>query len=355
MSRWRIRLSVPLVGMALALGLAVTAGLVSLAVKGLVQDEEASFGIEVGAVKDTLVQRLTSVDEMLHGMRLLFDASKSMDADAFQVVGNDALTTNSLAKEVMYLPRITGDERNAFERSKHGEGYPSFRISNRRNGEYVPADRHEQHFPIVFFEPFTPLTSKRLGLDLLSEADTRTFVQRAIDTGLATAAIDAGVASADEYLVLQAVYADKPKPGLDAVIERRQLVSGVVAVKVDASRLLETSRPMKSGMSVVVCARPALDPQSCVTLAQQAPSEAESTGHWIFATLTRNRDVAIGAQRFVVRFRQDLHWQHLKLRSLLFALLAGGIFTTMLVSLARSIRARSEDLQRRNADIQQVV
>ena len=31
------------------------------------------------------------------------------------------------------------------------------------------------------------------------------------------------------------------------------------------------------------------------------------------------------------------------------------VFTTMLVSLARSIRARAEDLQRRNADIQQVV
>ncbi len=355
MSRWRIRLSVPLVGLALALGLAITAGLVSLAVKNLVQDEEASFGIEVGAVKDNLVQRLTSVDEMMRGMRLLFDASKSMDADAFQIVGNDALTTNALAKEVMYLPRITGDERDAFERSKHAEGYPSFRISNRRNGQYVPAGRHEQHFPIVYFEPFTPLTSKGLGLDLLSEADTRPFVQRAIDTGVATAAIDAGAASADEYLVFQAVYADKPKPGLDVVAERRQLVSGVVAVKVDARRLLEMSRPMNPSMSVAACARPALEPAKCVTLARQAASEAASTGHWSFATLMRNRDVEIGAQRFVVRFRQDLHWQNLKLQSLLFALLAGGVFTTMLVSLALSIRARSEDLQRRNTDIQRVV
>ncbi len=355
MRHWPIRLSVPLDGLALVLGLAITAGLVNLAVKGLVQDEEASFGIEIGAVKDSLVQRLTSVDEMLHGMRLLFDASKSMDADAFQIVGNDALTTNALAKEVMYLQRIASDERDAFEQAKHAEGYPSFRINNQRNGEYLPADRHALHFPIVYFEPFTPLTSKRLGLDLLSEAETRTFVQRAIDTGVATAAIDARAAATDEYLVFQAIYADKPKPGLDVVTERRQLVSGVVAVKVDTRRLLDMSRTLNPNMSVAVCARPALDPDQCVGLARQAPSNAESNENWIFGTLTRNRDVVIGAQHFVVRFRQTLHWQDLKFQSLLFALLAGAVFTMMLVSLARSIRARADVLQRRNADIQQVV
>ena len=356
MSRWLARLPAPpLIGLALVLGVAITAGLMSLAVKGLIQDEEASFGIGVGAVKDNLVQRLTSVNEMLHGMRLLFDASKSVDADAFQIVGNDALTTNALAKEVMYLPRIASDERDAFERSKHAEGYPSFRINNQRGGEYVPADRHEQHFPIVFFEPFTPLTSKRLGLDLLSEADTRTFVQQAIDTGVATASIDARTAAADEYLVFQAVYADKPKPGPDAVTERRQLVSGLVAVKVDAHRLLAMSRPLNPNMSVAVCARPALDPGRCVALARQVSAEAPSAGRWMFSTLMRDRDVVVGNQHFLVRFQQDIHWQDLNFRSLLFALLAGGVFTTMLVSLARSIRARAEDLQRRNADIQQVV
>ena len=51
----------------------------------------------------------------------------------------------------------------------------------------------------------------------------------------------------------------------------------------------------------------------------------------------------------------DVHWQDLRRRSLLFALLAGAVFTTILVSLARSIKARAEDLQRRNADIQRVV
>lgn len=355
MRRWRTRWSVPLVGLASLLGLAITAGLVSLAVKGMVRDEDAAFGIEVGAVKDSLVQRLTSVDEMLHGMRLLLDASKSVDADAFQIVGNDALTTNALVKEVMYLPRITDDERDDFERAKHVEGYPSYRISNRHHGAYVPAGRQTQHFPIVFFEPFTPLTARRLGLDLLSEPETQPFVQRAIDTGVATAAIDAHAATADEYLVFQAIYADKPKPGLDVVAERRQLVSGVVAVKVDARRLLEMPRPLNPTLSVAVCAHPALSPGQCVGLASRTNAEARSTGQWIFARLQRDRDVAVGTQHFAVRFRQDLYWQDLALASLVFALLAGGVFTAMLVSLARSIRARAADLQRRNADIQQVV
>ncbi len=353
--RWRVKSPAPLVVLALALGLGIMAGLLSLAVKGLIQDEEAAFGVEIGAVKDSLVQRLTSVDEMLHGMRLLIDASKSIDADAFQIVGNDALLSNPLAKAVMYLPRIASDEREAFERSKREEGYPSFRINNLRSGEYIPVDRHEQHFPITFFEPFTPLTSRQLGLDLLSEPDTRAFVQRAIDSAVATAAIDARAISAGEYLVFKAVYADKPRPGSDAVTERRQLVSAVVAVKVDARRLLQVARPINPRMSMTVCARSVLEPGRCIALAQHASTEAEANGHWMFAKLTRDREVTIGGQRFDIRFHQELHWQELKLNSLVLALLAGGLLTALLVSLARSIKARAEDLQRRNTDIQQVV
>ncbi len=110
MSRWLARLPAPpLIGLALVLGVAITAGLMSLAVKGLIQDEEASFGIGVGAVKDNLVQRLTSVNEMLHGMRLLFDASKSVDADAFQIVGNDAPTHVHTPPEVPGLEQDIHD------------------------------------------------------------------------------------------------------------------------------------------------------------------------------------------------------------------------------------------------------
>jgi len=148
--RWRLETSLPIVGLALALGLAITAGLVSFALKGLMQDEEAVFGGEVGAIKDSLVQRLTSAGEILHGMRLLFEASSAVDPDEFQVVASDALVTNPFIKEVMYLPLIADNERGYFESTKRSEGYPSFSINAERNGNPLPAERRPHYYPIVY-------------------------------------------------------------------------------------------------------------------------------------------------------------------------------------------------------------
>ena len=93
MNRWRFGLSVPLVSLALGLGLTLTAGLVSVALQELVKEQEAAFGTEIGAVKDSLVQRLTSAGETLHGMRLLLRRLQVDRRRRLQIVGNDAVTT----------------------------------------------------------------------------------------------------------------------------------------------------------------------------------------------------------------------------------------------------------------------
>ncbi|MDO9602274.1 MAG: hypothetical protein Q7J02_08160, partial [Rhodocyclaceae bacterium] len=67
MMRWRLPGIFSLTGAALALGFVITAAAASLAFMNLLQDEEAAFGVEVGAIKDNLVQRLAAADEVLHG------------------------------------------------------------------------------------------------------------------------------------------------------------------------------------------------------------------------------------------------------------------------------------------------
>jgi len=354
-NRWRPGRSVPLVGLALALGLTMTAGLVSFAVQGLIQDEEAAFGAEIGSIKDSLVQRLTSAGEMLHGMRLLFEATKTVDAEAFEVIGNDAISTNALISEVMYLPLIAGHERERFEQARQEEGYPSFRINALRGGEYAPAPPAEQHFPIVFFEPLAPLTSRRLGLDLYGEAAMRPFIQRAIDSGVATSAIPGQAGAIDHYLMFSAVYADRPQAGLDVVKERRKLVSGLVAAKVDLRGLLQTRRPIDPRVSVAVFARPLFDPSRRVAVARHDAAAATAAALWFRSALRREREVTVGDQQFFVAFRRDVHWQDLRRLPPALALFGGLLVTLMLWSLAKSIRARAEDLHRRNVDIQQVV
>lgn len=353
--RWRVNTSLPIVSFALALGLLITAGLLSLAFKSLVQDEESAFDIQVGTIKDRLVQRLTSADEVLHGMRILFDASSSVDVDEFQVVSNDTLSNYPYIKTVMYLPVITQDERMYFEKSKHDEGYPTFSINSLKGDQYVPAQRQPFHFPILYVEPFTPLASQQLGLDLFGEPETRPYIQQAIDSAASTAALPTQSDHADEYLVFKAVYAAQAMPNLDEIHERRNLISGIVAIKVDARQLLET-RLLDNHISVKIYARPVLNPKKLVRLFNsEAPVSKGMGGHWTFSHLAIDREIVIGEQHYVIQLRKSLDWEDFRYQSILTAVLAGLLFTLLLWFLARSIKARAEDLQRRNEEIQQLV
>ena len=166
----------------------------------------------------------------------------------------------------MYLPRITGDERDIFERSKHDEGYPSFRISSGATATYFrPTSPTSSTSRSSSSSRCVPLTSQRLGLDLLGEPATRSFVQRAIDTGVATAAIDGRAGTVDDYLVFQAIYADRPTPdptssASDGSSSAASSRSGSTCAP--AARI---ARPIDPRMSIAVFARPVLDPDRNVS------------------------------------------------------------------------------------------
>lgn len=352
--RWRRPGIFSLTGAALALGCVITAAAASLAFMNLLQDEEAAFGVEIGAIKDNLVQRLAAADEVLHGMRMLFDASSAVDVDEFEVIGSDTVANYSFIKAVMYLPHIADDERDSFEKTQREEGYPTFSINTFRDGKYVPAERRPRYFPIVYFEPFSPLASQQLGLDLFEQAEMQAYLQQAIDSGVATAAIPAQAPQVDEYLVFRAIYADKPTASLNAVAERRKLISGFVAIKVNAQKLLSLDK-IDHRVSVAVAARPILDPGKRVELLKYDAATGVKDGPWLFGVLKRERDVLIGEQHYVFKYQRYLHWEDFNYRLLFVVLLAGSLFTWLLWSLARSTQARADDLKRRNQEIEQLV
>ena len=352
--RWRMPGIISLTGAALALGLVITVAAVSLAFMSLLQDEEAAFGVEVGAIKDNLVQRLASADEVLHGMRMLFDASSAVDADEFQVIGSDIVANYSFIKGVMYLPFIADDERDYFEAAQREEGYPTFSINTFKDGRYLPAERRPRYFPIVYLEPFSPLASQRLGLDLFQQPEMQAYLQYAIDSGAATAAIPNKATQVDEYLVFKAIYADKPKTNQDAVEQRKNLISGFVAINVDARKLLSLDN-IDHRVSVAVAARPTLDPDRQVGLLKYDAAAGSKDDHMEYGRLERTRNVLIGEQQYVLKFQRGLHWVDFSYQLLSVVLLAGSLFTFLLWSLARSTQARAADLKRRNQEIEQLV
>ena len=89
---------------AIALGLTITLGLVTVSSNEMIEDQQDIYNIQVAQVADVVLRKLTIVEEVLHSMRVLFDASTFVDADEFRIIAEDGLSRHAFIKSAMYLP-----------------------------------------------------------------------------------------------------------------------------------------------------------------------------------------------------------------------------------------------------------
>ena len=194
--------------LALLLGLLLSALMVAGAVDDVIDTEAELFTLEMEAVKDRLVRNLNAVEESVDSMRIVFNASREVEPGEFHVLGADVLRKHDYIGAALYLPRVEFEDRPAFERARRDGGYTAFGIKDYRDGGYVPADERSRYLPVVYHEPFTPLTARQLGLDLLSIDSLAPYLLAAVDTGANTATTAAATGNGrDDYFVFRAATA----------------------------------------------------------------------------------------------------------------------------------------------------
>lgn len=339
--------------LALAMGLLFTAALVTIALDDVVDSEADRFRFEAQRLKDAVVRNLNAIDEVLNGMQVLFNASTFVDADEFHILSEGVLRKHQFIKSVIYLPLVANADRDSFERAQRDAGFITFNISELREGHFVPAPLKARYFPIHYEEPFTPLNARELGLDLLAVTEFAPYILNAIDTGTANAAWRSGAeASETEHLVFRAVYAGKSTP--KTVVQRQRLVNGLVSVRVDYREMF-SNIALGAELMVALTMTPALGSLSLPLFEHLGAELSGSTPLWRFHPLSFDHEVNIGGQKFSIRARKELHVGDVDLQPLAGATAVGLLVTLLLGALARSAKARTEDLQRRNEEIGQLV
>jgi two-component system cell cycle sensor histidine kinase/response regulator CckA len=184
--------------------------------------EWARFNHAVDETNERLQSPIKAYITLLDGLRGLANARLSMSNQQFKsyVEALQVRRHYSGVDGLGFSARVPRDEKvKAIERVR-GEGEPTFHI-------WPDADQPAS-YPIVWVEPRDERNAAVIGYDLLSEAGTRTAIDRAVETGEITVTEKFALPREDTgpketgFLILQPVYWGGTIP--DSPEERRRLV-----------------------------------------------------------------------------------------------------------------------------------
>ncbi|MBI3607994.1 MAG: EAL domain-containing protein [Nitrospirae bacterium] len=340
-------LAVPL---AVVAGVAITAALVALALQNDVQHQKDIFGSQSQAIHDTVSRKLTATDDMADSLATLFKGSGQVDADQFRILSEDILSDHPFIRSAMYLPVVTDQDRDAFEREMRKEGFPSFSVKERWQERFVSAPRRERYVPVVFYEPFTPSSAGEIGFYVLSEPESERAILWAIDGAGPVAALSTqrgpGVVV---YTVFQPIYDGKRTP--NEVNARRRFVSGLVAVGVNAETLLD-GIPSGERLSAGLTVYPLGGQGPAIDLATPQSPRREDRDSWDITTLESVSTIELPGRQVTLRIHKAVRWQDVDHRLMITAGLIGLALTGLLVAVVKGVVFRSIILEQRNREIE---
>jgi len=203
------------------------------------------FGEHLNERARLLRQELHSLAEELYRLRSLFAIQDVVSPAGFRVFTERALSMRPALRAVEWAPRVTGDQREAHERTPRRNGFTGYRISvTGPGGGLIPAPAKSEYFPILYAEPLAT-NDLAIGFDLSSEPTRRAALARARETlGLAlTDPIDL----VQEARPSKALLAVLPVLGASATSGREAPLQGFLLLVVSVPELLAEPLRLSEG------------------------------------------------------------------------------------------------------------
>jgi diguanylate cyclase (GGDEF)-like protein/PAS domain S-box-containing protein len=273
-----------------------------------------------------------------------------VDADQFRVFSDELLRRHPYLVSSSYLPRILENQRRSFERARYEAGFPGFAITDRSGDDYRMAPPRAHYFPLLFIEPFEPLSVTMIGFDVLADTRLSQSAQLAIDSAQPSAAepqlIEGRVQG---YWLFSPVYAGKHAPA--TTDERRQSVNALVALRINAERLLSESlakRPLGARLMMIPSHHGA--PRELVS-----SSYNDDSSSWAATVITQSSDIGSDGQRFRLDLQRAVSWRDINFLPVIAVFLTGLLTTGLLVVTVRRAAQRTEALVRKNLEVERLV
>ena len=350
--RLPLRLNPALVLM--ALGLVFTAILVNIAWNEALENEEREFAADADGVRDNLFQRVGAAEEVITSLVTLVNSTPRVDGDQFRLFSEEAMGRHRFLVATGYLPLVTDADRREFERAKRQAGFPTFSITHWQQGRFRTSPWYERHFPLLYLEPFEPASAAMIGFDFLSDAVFAQAIQLAIDSAAEVpappGAVDRGFTG---YRLFKPVYAGKSVPG--SAEERRRAVNSIIALKIDAAKLLDES--VSAGALSV---RLDIEPLATAAATSAPPIHAERARPTPNPTrslteLAKSYHIRLPGQSVRLEVRSIVAWGDIDYKVIAIVLIAGLMVSALLYISGHNIYLRARELQLRNIEIEHQV
>ena len=324
--------------LALFAGLSFTALTVTASLAWRYAEQQQRFQVETESREQLLAGRVQEAAAAFAALATLFMADQYVDADQFRLLAQGLIARWPFLRAAFYAPRVRSADRTGFEAAVRDLGLPGFRIRT--------AAEIELHYPVRYFEPFSPLSARLLGLDLATFLHLATAITEAAARDATVIAVGPGLSGAQpEYWLLRALYASRGRP--DAA-QRARLANGVVGLALEPARLA-------AGIQV---------PGDRLRLSLYNGVEVESlfdtgmeTEQRMFRIVQRY-EVPFANLRLVAQFERSLSLTHLVSDHCVAAVLLGLAATFLFLALAAHITARrraESALRRSYAELEQRV
>ena len=335
----------PMVLIALGCGMVIALSLVMLTYEALIQQKSDVYNARILLLKEQVVRKIDGIDEVAHGMRSLFDASSEVDSDEFRLLTDNLLSRHSHIFSTSYLPRVKRENISRFEKQIQEKGFINFSVRTNEVMEHDAMAERLEFYPVLYHEPFTPVSIKKMGLDYASYPEINLIIKRAVETSMAAASIHAPLSTKDsEYVVVKAIYAGKDTPS--TLEERRATVNGLISMRVDARAMF--SLDSMSEFSVRLMLEREGNEQNLVDIPYREGDHGIFPPRW----LEQSYVFFSGVDEYKLRVKAPVYIDRSDYIILFAALLLGGFISWLIYLQARNIVERTAFLQRRHQEIQ---
>ncbi|WP_170162317.1 CHASE domain-containing protein [Caldimonas tepidiphila] len=163
------------------LSLLVTGALLALAWRALEARDQARFGMEATRTVTAIQERIRITSALLEGAAGLFAASEQVNKDEFAayVERLDLRERYPGILGIGFSRRIPAGELEQVQQQMRAQHGPSFRV--------WPTEPRDEYHSILFLEPLDQRNAAAIGYDMYSEAERRSAMAAARDSGQARA------------------------------------------------------------------------------------------------------------------------------------------------------------------------
>ncbi|MDM8515283.1 SpoIIE family protein phosphatase [Desulfobacterales bacterium HSG16] len=227
----------------IGIGGTVTAILMALSWHYVMNHEHEVFEYEAGRIQESVTESVKLANAVAQSMQALFHSTGHVDADQFRIFSKEIFSRYPFIISAMYCMRVYRQERQEFEEEQQDWGFITFQITEHdQKQKRKPAAEREHYFPVIYKEPFSPISASLIGYDILSDPDFHESTRKAAAAGIPISSVPTGrkEGTSRGYELFIATYEGKQMPGISEA--RKQKANGLISLTIYPERMFDKEK-----------------------------------------------------------------------------------------------------------------